>query len=420
MDRRLLFTALASSVKKPPTSPLSGFVPGQASAAKKRNLIGYIRTNWSRDPYAFGSYSYVAKGASQRDRQDIERPIGDRIFFAGEAMHPKYNSSVHAAYESGRRTAEFVVNAKVARVAIAGAGMSGLAAAHALSARGIDVTVFEARDRIGGRIWSDRSLGTTVDLGASWIHGTEGNPIVTLADEAGQKTVLTEEKYTVVGRGGRAIAPDDAPAWLSEVVEVQHTAGADSDQLNYTHYAFDFLFRGFNFGYDGPDVKFPNGYDRVFQALAGDYALELSSPVEQISLTDTGVAIGVRGQAARAFDAVIVTVPLGVLKRGIIAFDPPLSRDKQRAIARLGMGTLDKVYLLFDEAFWDKDATWIVTPENDLPPGQFNGWLNFYRYFGVPLVMAFNGGTPALDLASHSDEDVIARALHALETAYPA
>ncbi|MEO1095064.1 MAG: FAD-dependent oxidoreductase [Cyanobacteria bacterium J06638_28] len=398
----------------------SQFVLWQGSTTEAHPLIGYIRTNWSQDPDSFGSYSHVAKGSSQRDRGVIEAPIDNRIFFAGEAVHPRYNSSVHAAYESGLRTAERVGKANVGRIAIVGAGISGLAAAHTLANHGLDVTVLEARERIGGRVWTDRGLGTAVDLGASWIHGTEGNPIMTLVDAVGQEVVLTENNRRIIkGRGGRVMTDKDAPDWLEEVLVTQHTAATERKKLNTWHYVLDRLFRGENFGYYGPDVKFPNGYDTIFAAFAGDYEVRLSSRVEQISLTDAGVEMGIQGQAVTAFDAVIVTVPLGVLKKGVIAFNPPLSDRKQGAIARLGMGTLDKVYLLFKEAFWDNDPTWIVTPENDLPPGQFNNWLNLHRYLGVPIIMAFNAATPALDLASLPDEEVVTRALRTLEIAYP-
>lgn len=398
----------------------SQFVLWQGSTDETHPLIGYIRTNWSQDPYSFGSYSHVAKGSSQRDRGVIEAPIDNRIFFAGEAVHPKYNSSVHAAYESGLRTAERVDKANVGRIAIVGAGISGLAAAHTLANHGLDVTVLEARDRIGGRVWTDRGLGTAVDLGASWIHGTEGNPIMKLVDAVGQEVVLTENNRRIIkGRGGRVMTDKDAPDWLEEVLVTQHTAATERNKLNNWHYTLDKLFRGDNFGYYGPDVKFPNGYDTIFAAFAGDYEVRLSSRVERISLTDAGVEMGIPGQAVTAFGAVIVTVPLGVLKKGVIAFNPPLSERKQGAIARLGMGTLDKVYLLFKEAFWDNDPTWIVTPENDLPPGQFNNWLNLHRYLGVPIIMAFNGATSALDLACLSDEEVVTRALRTLEIAYP-
>ncbi len=61
------------------------------------------------------------------------------------------------------------------RIAIIGAGMSGLASAHKLSTNDREVTLFEARDRIGGRIWTDERLGIPLELGASWIHGINGN-----------------------------------------------------------------------------------------------------------------------------------------------------------------------------------------------------------------------------------------------------
>jgi phytoene dehydrogenase-like protein len=44
-----------------------------------------------------------------------------------------------------------------------------------------DVAIFEIRERIGGRIWTSQELGLTADLGASWIHGFEDNPITRLA-----------------------------------------------------------------------------------------------------------------------------------------------------------------------------------------------------------------------------------------------
>ena len=385
----------------------------------REELVSYIRTNWSHDPFAFGAYSYVARGSSRGDRATIAEPIEDRVFFAGEAIHPKYNGTTHAAYETGLYAAERVRETKPAHVAVVGAGISGLAAAHLLANQGTRVTVIEARDRIGGRIWTDRGLGTAVDLGATWIHGPEGNPIKKLADELGQTTVETMDESIVRGKGGRVLSEKEAPSWLKEINDYL-SSGADSDQLNMLHYGIDYIFRGANVGYPGPDIKFPNGYDRILEGLIGDYAIKLSSIVQRISVVERGVEVAIRDHKSEVFDAVIVTVPLGVLKRGHIAFDPPLSRDRQRAVARLGMGTLDKLYLRFERAFWDEDATWIYTPENDLPRGQLNVWVNFHRYLGVPILLGFNSGTPALDLASHTDKEVVSRALRTLEMAYPA
>lgn len=123
--------------------------------------------------------------------------------------------------------------------------------------------------------------------------------------------------------------------------------------------------------------------------------------------------------AVDTFDTVIVTVPLGVLKEGEITFTPPLPAEKQQAIANLGMGVLDKVYLRYDEVFWDANVTWIATPENGSPQGQFNQWLNLFPFIGEPVIMAFNGAQPARDLAESADAEVIERAHRTLDTAYP-
>ena len=159
----------------------AGFMPLPSSAQGRRTVLGYKRTNWSRDPYAFGSYSFVPKGARRGHIAILAEPVNGRLFFAGEATHPEYNSTVHAAYEAGLIAADEIEETNAKRICVIGAGMSGLAAANQLSRGGYDVVVFEARGRIGGRIWTDHSLGLLLDLGASWIHGADGNPIAQIA-----------------------------------------------------------------------------------------------------------------------------------------------------------------------------------------------------------------------------------------------
>ena len=74
--------------------------------------------------------------------------------------------------------------APTVKVVVIGAGMSGIKAAHKLLDAGFEVQVLEGRDRIGGRTYSNKSMGgTPLDVGASWIHGIEGNPIHDLATQ---------------------------------------------------------------------------------------------------------------------------------------------------------------------------------------------------------------------------------------------
>ena len=136
-------------------------------------------------------------------------------------------------------------------------------------------------------------------------------------------------------------------------------------------------------------------------------------------LKKAGVAAYSHAVAA-VVDRVLDIIETVFLKEGGIGFKPELPSAKRRSISRLGMGLLDKVYLQFDRPFWDKDVTWIYTPEAGGERGQFNVWLNFYKTHGVPIIMAFNGGSAAHALAHQSDQAVISQATKVIRSAYSA
>ena len=79
-------------------------------------------------------------------------------------------------------------------VVVIGAGISGLVAASTLIQKGANVIILEAKNYIGGRIRTDRSLGAPFEYGAGWIHGlSKDNPIRNLADSSNSSLFVTDD-----------------------------------------------------------------------------------------------------------------------------------------------------------------------------------------------------------------------------------
>ena len=116
------------------------------------------------------------------------------------------------------------------KVCIVGAGVSGLRAGGLLVAAGFEVTILEARDRIGGRVHQSSRFGQLIDLGASWIHGTEGNPLVALAKDASSVLVPCGAVNSICGSTGIWLDRQTARSYYSEVWEILEMAMDDSRQ----------------------------------------------------------------------------------------------------------------------------------------------------------------------------------------------
>lgn len=72
--------------------------------------VDYLRTSWDADPFSRGSYSFQKVGSQPGDRRALAQAVGDRLFFAGEATHPHFFSTVHGAYETGVRAAREIIS----------------------------------------------------------------------------------------------------------------------------------------------------------------------------------------------------------------------------------------------------------------------------------------------------------------------
>ncbi|MEM6479754.1 MAG: FAD-dependent oxidoreductase, partial [Pseudomonadota bacterium] len=253
-------------------------------------------TRWRGDPYALGSYSFLAKGATPSHRAALATPLGP-LFFAGEATHPDHPATVHGALLSGQRAAaEIIAAGRSLRIAIIGAGFAGLGAAKALEAAGALPEIIEARDRIGGRVHSADLGNAKIDLGASWIHGIEDNPLTDLADITGAQTRVTEwDRVAAFSANGRKRLLPFLPRAARDV-EMSLSYGADVGDLSP-----DAFYEGEEFG--GDEVTFPRGYATLLPALLGDYPIALNRPVMRIDWTrGGGVTLSLRG-TRRAYDA---------------------------------------------------------------------------------------------------------------------
>ena len=371
-------------------------------------LTDFKFTRWRADPYAYGSYSFLARGARTAQRKDLAAPIGP-LFFAGEATSSDYSSTVHGALLSGRRAAAEILATGKNRIAVIGAGFAGLGAAAALHDAGRNVTLIEARDRLGGRVFTSDLGDGKIDLGASWIHGIDDNPLWDLVTQTGAETRVTNWlNFTLFKANGRRKI---IPLLPQEVQDAQTEQGFAADIDDLSDEAFD---EGDGFG--GDEVTFTQGYAAIMPPLLNGYAIETGKPVTRIDWTEAGGATLTLRGSRRAFDAVLITVPLGVLKAGDIAFSPALPAAKQAAIRDLGMGHLSKVFLRFETPFWNTNRDGFAYLGDD--PRSFGTWINIGRTNDTPTLMAFHAGSAADALEQEPDDVVETRAMDVLRTIY--
>lgn len=335
-------------------------------------------------------------------------------------------------------------------ILVIGAGAAGLAAAKELHQAKRNVLLVEARNRIGGRIWTDRDwAGVPVELGASWIHGEVNNPIAQIASrqqwttfptdwdmltgyaENGRKLTINEvvdifDFYNQFEKGAsrnamtrfradetRSLA-DQVQEWLARSkvstadrwklalalrCEIEQEYGADAHQL---------AFPGFDSAEDfqGRHLMISQGYDQLANYLKEDLkegiTLRTGVKVEEIDYSKADVKV-TTNQGIITAQRVVVTVPLGVLQRGAIQFTPDLPETKQSAIDRLGMGLVNKVFLHFDKPFWPKNQQVFFFAWPDAP------WPECYNLepiIGQPILMAIKSGELARVDETKSDAEI--------------
>lgn len=350
-------------------------------------------------------------------------------------------------------------------VIVVGAGASGLAAASMLAAGGLDVVVLEARDRIGGRVLTNRvsDVEAPIELGAEFVHG-EALPIREIAGRHHLAMVDIADHHMISSRGrllpaanvweriGRVMRRLDANRAVDR-------SFADALRANKKHFsatdralAIQFV-EGFEAGdpadiseralaeagLSGDDVResragrLIDGYASLIDCLAAPVLsrIELGTVVSAIRWRRGRVDVECRDRngAPRvtvSARAIVVTVPIGVLKAtpgsaGAIEIQPSIP-SIERAVALTAMGAIVKLALRFERAFWldrhmadrlgrpDLDQMSFVQTAERLP---FPVWWTSYPV-RAPILVAWRGGTAAASMSYEPLDKLEARAVESL------
>lgn len=253
-------------------------------------------------------------------------------------------------------------------VAIVGAGATGLAAAKALIKAGYKVQLLEARDRIGGRAYTDNSLGGVYDAGAAYIHFGDKNPWIKIAEKL--KTEITPLYF---GGGLRfsqfkngkelnlielaklrlttAKAREAMNDYEGKDISLLEAAGKDGEEAARSTGLFALgedpqrvSINDYNQLYDGSNFAIPEGYGHLVSRYGTSLPVSLSTQVTAIDTTDKLAKLTTNQGVIRA-KTVLITVPVGVLLAEGIRFNPPLPSLHQKALNGLRMGALTKIAL---------------------------------------------------------------------------
>ncbi|OQV21850.1 putative Peroxisomal N(1)-acetyl-spermine/spermidine oxidase [Hypsibius exemplaris] len=303
------------------------------------------------------------------------------------------------------------------RVAIVGAGIAGIAAALRLRRHGFAVVVFEAEGRIGGRLRSHHTDQGWFEFGAQWIHGEQHwlYDYAQQHDMLAQSVHMTRETAALFESGSQVsqtshsdlvklgaefadhFSPDvlvscrcdesvgerlkelQCEATLSSLPGDSHRklvesvcdwsnrclkidSGADSlHDVSLQNYRDETCVGNYNHQLKLPFTSIIShllwlhpGRDGPEEDFSKD-EMRLRTPVQYIRLSEYNYQVSVETESGEqcGFDHVIVTVPLGVLKKKHrTLFVPALSQKKQETIESMGFGMIGKVIMIFAEPFW--------------------------------------------------------------------
>lgn len=344
---------------------------------------------------------------------------------------------------------------------VVGAGVAGLTAARLLVRSGRRVVVLEARDRVGGRVWTDRSGGHVMDRGASWIHGIDDSPVAAAAEAFGMRMhEYTVGSYQPDGRpmayfdpDGRRMSEVEVEGFVDDIRVVDavmlgliESASADETYADLTAAALaaqdwdldradrvreflshrteeqlgawidDLAAHGLdNDDIDGDEVVFPDGYGHLPEHLAEGLDVRLRHVVSRVDWSADGAKV-TTDEGAFLADAAVVTVPVGVLHSDDFVIEPPLPEPVAGALGRLEMNAFEKVFLRFPTRFWDDDV-YVIRQQG--PGGEWwHSWYDLTAVDGTPTLLTFAAGPAAKAIRGWDDARVAESVLDQLKRLY--
>ncbi|TGJ80965.1 hypothetical protein E0Z10_g7798 [Xylaria hypoxylon] len=358
------------------------------------------------------SFTSVADRSTSRIWKDLS--AYRHFAIVKKLLQEDISGTVDMTAKIGKRRAQTL--GRLPRVGIVGAGLSGLRCADILLGHGFEVTLIEGRNRLGGRVHQvSLTPEHLVDTGPNWIHGTNNNPIMELAQSTNTAAGSWTAKTSVVDETGKMLPPPEAEVYSDMMWDIIGTAFRHSNRNTSTISPDESLLDFFNrelarripenspdyekkrkimsqiaesWGayvgnhvfsqslkyfwleecIDGENLFCSDTYKKILSAVAKPAveraSFKYKSVVNKVQTTDDEVCETLKvytesGQMLE-FDEVVFTAPLGWLKQHPDTFSPPLPARLAQAIRNIGYGCLEKVYISFAKPFWRSSQ-----PEND-------------------------------------------------------
>lgn len=304
---------------------------------------------------------------------------------------------------------------------VVGAGISGIAAARELAKQGLSVRVLEARNRLGGRLNTDRTAGSApYELGCSWLHESLDNPLWAIAEENGIDLVYDDSSAMVFNKDG-PIDPalgqlgSDFGAFvgvhfednkqdvsLKEMIDKfakfhpkmtaeqkkalpqtlripQISKGQDWNKVS----AKSLLSAP-----KGRDLLVLGGYDKIYNVIKQGIEDKISTgtPVESIDTSDPSKVTVKTASEEITAKYVIVSAPVGVLKKNGIKFVPEPPSEFKAALDTTDVAEVGKVYFEFEKAFWPDMDKFVFVGDSEAVDGTSTSYplviSNWYKFNG--------------------------------------